>query len=84
MFPREAMEAAVDGDENTVALAILIADNHRRLNTMNSQRQTLLHITSSNCSPKLSRLLITRGADGAITNVWGKRRFFCSIFTVEI
>ena len=68
----EAMKAAIEGDENVVALAVIIAEHHRILNTMDDYRQTLLHYTSANCSPKLTRLIITRGADGAIPDVWGE------------
>ena len=67
------MNAARDGDENIVALAVLVAPHHKQLNQMNDLRQTLLHITTGTmeCSAKLSRLIITRGADGAIPDVWG-------------
>jgi len=69
----EALNAARDGDENVVALAVLLAPHHKQLNTMNHLRQTLLHVASENkeCSAKLVRLIITRGADGAIPDVWG-------------
>lgn len=67
----EALNAARLGDENAVALAVLVAPNHKVLNTMNDDRQTLLHVTAEHCSAKLSRLLITRGADGAIPDVYG-------------
>jgi hypothetical protein len=76
----EALNAARDGDENVVAIAILIAKHHKILNTMNTSRQTLLHLTAENenCSAKLSRLIITRGADGAIPDVWGLKYSFSS------
>ena len=67
----QALSAARDGDENVVALAVLIAQNHKVLNTKNALHQTLLHITSKFGSAKLNRLIITRGADGSIPDVWG-------------
>lgn len=39
---------------------------------MDVNRQTVLHIAAEKCSAHLCRLLITRGCDGAIADVWGK------------
>ena len=67
----QTLDAARDGDENVVALAVLIAKNHKVLNTKNNLRQTILHMTAETCSAKLSRLIINCGADGSIPDVWG-------------
>ena len=72
MFRSEALEAARDGDERVVAFALYTAKSHKQLNTMNIDRQTVLHIAAEKCSAHLCRLLITRGCDGAIADVWGK------------
>ena len=67
----EAMRAAIDKDNNVVAFALYIAQSHFQLNTMNKERQTVLHFAALGCSAKLCRLLITRGSDGAIADIWG-------------
>ncbi|KAF6023026.1 cact [Bugula neritina] len=67
----EVLKAAYDRDERAVALAVFVAKNHRQLNTANNNRQTLLHIAAEYCSAQLVRLIITRGADGALPDAWG-------------
>ncbi|XP_067943515.1 NF-kappa-B inhibitor alpha-like isoform X2 [Watersipora subatra] len=67
----EAINAARYGDDKMVALALFTAKSHKQLNTMNADRQTVLHIAAEKCSPHCCRLLITRGCDGAIADVWG-------------
>ena len=74
------MEAARDGDERVVAFGLYIAKSHKQLNTMNRDRQTVLHIAAEKCTAELCRLLITRGCDGAIADVWGESHSIESSF----
>lgn len=67
----EALSAASDMNENVVALALFVAKSHKQLNTVNSDKQTVLHVAVKDCSMELCRLLLTRGADGNIADVWG-------------
>ena len=67
----EVLKAVRDKDETVVAFALYIAKSHKQLNTMNTDRQTVLHIAAKTCSAYLCRLLITKGCDGAIADIWG-------------
>ena len=68
----EVLEAARQNDQRAVALAVFVCRNHKQLNTMNANRETLLHMACISCPVALVRLIITRGADGAIADAWGK------------
>lgn len=65
------MLAARAADERAVAFGLYVADSVKTLNTKNADWQTVLHVAAECCSPKLVRLLISRGADGAISDIWG-------------
>lgn len=49
----------------------MMAKEVHQLNTKNADQQTVLHVTAEHGSYALNRLIITRGADGAITDLWG-------------
>lgn len=68
----EAINAARDGDEKAVLFARFVAPDSKTLNTQNLDRQTVLHVAAELLDCRVVRSLIANGADGAITDLWGK------------
>ena len=54
-----------------MALGVFLAPCYNYLNKQNSNRQTILHIVAEYCSPNLVRLVVTKGGDGTIPDVYG-------------
>ena len=64
--------AARAGDDNDVAFSLYVTDSVKTINKKNEDWQTALHIAAECCSPQLVRLLISRGVDGSLSDIWGK------------
>ena len=67
----EAQKAASKGRENVVAYAVHVAQNLATLNHSDVHGRTLLHHVTASCSPELCRLLIVKGCNEGLQNVWG-------------
>lgn len=68
----EAINAARDQDIPAVLFALYMAPDAKTLDTKNLDRHTVLHVAAELLPPQVTRLLICKGADGAITDLWGE------------
>jgi len=77
----EAICAAANGEDKLVNFAVLIAQNYKLYNTQCNAGSTVLHMAAEKCTADTVRNLITKGANGAIADCWGK--LHCQIFRVS-
>lgn len=67
----EAINAARERDEAAVMFALFMAPTATTLDTKNLDHQTVLHVAAELLDAQLVRAFMTKGADGAVADVWG-------------